>query len=439
MLILNGIIFIFTANYYALAVRFGEYRVMAGAVLAVLFLLGNGKPSLRDRKIPDRRLRICQQGSDLLVLFCISTGVSVLYLLLEIQQLFTGEVKVWLLHLLNVFLVEAVVFWNGIIRVYLTSKQLALKWRLLGLICGFMPVVNLVVLYYIIRITGYEAKLEGEKLLVNEKRKGRRVCATKYPILLVHGVFFRDFKYLNYWGRIPGELEKNGAVIYYGNHQSADSVEGSARELSERIRQITEETGCGKLNIIAHSKGGLDCRYALSELGIADRVASLTTINTPHKGCLFADYLLEKIPEEIQRRAADTYNRAVKVLGDENPDFMEAVRDLTKNACTARNQHIKDAAGVYYQSAGSKCNGAFNGRFPLNATYPLVKHFDGENDGLVSTESFPWGENFYLVTVKGKRGVTHGDMIDLNRENIPGFDVREFYVNLVADLKKKGF
>lgn len=439
MLILNGIIFIVTANYYTLAMLFGEYRMMAGVVLAVLFFFGNSKPSLRDRKIPDRRLRICQQGSDLLVLFCISTGVSVLYLLIEIQQLFTGEVKIWLLHLLNVFLVEAVVFWNGIIRVYLTSKQLALKWRLLGLICGFMPVVNLVVLYYIIRITRYEAKLEGEKLLVNEERKERRVCATKYPILLVHGVFFRDFKYLNYWGRIPGELEKNGAVIYYGNHQSADSVEGSARELSERIRQITEETGCGKLNIIAHSKGGLDCRYALSELGIADRVASLTTVNTPHKGCLFADYLLEKIPTEAQQRAADTYNRAVKVLGDETPDFLEAVRDLTKSACATRNQHIQDAAGVYYQSAGSKCNHAFNGRFPLNVTYPLVKHFGGENDGLVSTESFPWGENFYLVTVKGKRGVSHGDMIDLNRENIPGFDVREFYVNLVADLKKKGF
>ena len=30
-------------------------------------------------------------------------------------------------------------------------------------------------------------------------------------------------------------------------------------------------------------------------------------------------------------------------------------------------------------------------------------------------------------------------MIDLNRENIPGFDVREFYVKLVHDLKERGF
>ena len=43
------------------------------------------------------------------------------------------------------------------------------------------------------------------------------------------------------------------------------------------------------------------------------------------------------------------------------------------------------------------------------------------------------------MTVKGRRGLSHGDMIDLNRENIPEFDVREFYVSLAADLKQKGF
>lgn len=396
------------------------------------------RASLKGKKIPSRRLRICMQGSDLLTLFCFSTAASTLYLLFAVGQLWQGEAKIWLLHLLNVFLVEAVVFWNGIIRVYLTSKQLAVKWRILGVICGFVPIANLVVLYHIIRIAGYEARLEGEKLLIDEARKERRICATKYPVLLVHGVFFRDFKYLNYWGRIPEELEKNGAVIYYGNHQSADSVEGSAAELAARIRQITEETGCGKLNIIAHSKGGLDCRYALSQLGVSELTASLTTINTPHRGCLFADYLLEKIPQAVQEKTADTYNRALKVLGDERPDFMAAVRDLTAVACNKRNEYIRDVEGIYYQSVGSKCSRALNGRFPLNFTYPMVKYFDGENDGLVSTDSFVWGEDYRLVTVKGKRGVSHGDMIDLNRENIPGFDVREFYVELVAELKQKG-
>lgn len=50
-----------------------------------------------------------------------------------------------------------------------------------------------------------------------------------------------------------------------------------------------------------------------------------------------------------------------------------------------------------------------------------------------------WGDNFKFVSVNGKRGVTHADMIDLNRENIPDFNVRSFYVDLVIDLKNKGF
>ena len=61
------------------------------------------------------------------------------------------------------------------------------------------------------------------------------------------------------------------------------------------------------------------------------------------------------------------------------------------------------------------------------------------NDGLVAENSFPWGCDYTFLTTNTKRGISHGDMIDLNRENIKGFDVREFYVQLVAGLKKMGF
>ena len=72
-------------------------------------------------------------------------------------------------------------------------------------------------------------------------------------------------------------------------------------------------------------------------------------------------------------------------------------------------------------------------------THPIVKHFDGLNDGLVSVESARWGGHFTLLEPQGKRGISHGDMVDLNRENIRGFDVREFYVGLVAALRERGY
>ena len=78
------------------------------------------------------------------------------------------------------------------------------------------------------------------------------------------------------------------------------------------------------------------------------------------------------------------------------------------------------------------------GKVSSEFSYNLVKYFDGPNDGLVSEDSFSWGEKYTFLKTDGKRGISHGDMIDLNRENIPGFDVREFYVGLTAETKKKG-
>lgn len=302
-----------------------------------------------------------------------------------------------------------------------------------------IPIVHLFVLWKIVRLASEEIRVEREKMALNADRAVKRVCATTYPILLVHGVFFRDYRYLNYWGRIPAELERNGAVIYYGNHQSAASVADSGAEIAARIKEIVRESGCDKVNIIAHSKGGLDSRYAISKLGMAPHVASLTTVNTPHRGCVFADYLLSLIPEKQKNAIASAYNIALKKLGDDRPDFLAAVSDLTAKACETLNTQLPDPEGVYIQSIGSCLKHASGGRFPLNLTNRFVHLFDGENDGLVGRDSFWWGRNYHYLAAPEKRGISHGDMIDLNRENIEGFDVREFYVKLVNELKIKGF
>ncbi|MBQ3964389.1 MAG: triacylglycerol lipase, partial [Firmicutes bacterium] len=183
----------------------------------------------------------------------------------------------------------------------------------------------------------------------------------------------------------------------------------------------------------------LDSRAAITHCGMAPYVASLTTINTPHRGCIFAEYLLEHIPEKVRDQIAETYNKAAQVLGDKEPDFLAAVNDLTASACAAFNEKTPDAEGVLYESVMSYAKKASGSRFPLNMTHELVKHFDGRNDGLVAVEAARWGSAFTLLEPPENRGISHGDMIDLNRENIDGFDVREFYVGLVASLKERGY
>lgn len=442
--LLNTLLVLPSVNAYLLY-KMGMPAGLVVLFTAVLFLVAaipvRGRTGIRTG-----RLRQCQSGVELLWAFLLSVSITItgqLWQLLYVHPVTFGW-KEWLLDILVIILMENIIFWSGMIRVYLVSSQLAIRWRVIAAVCGWIPAVNLVVLGKVIGIVSNEVKTENDRILLNEQRATAQLCRTKYPLLLVHGVFFRDFRYLNYWGRIPADLEKNGAQIFYGNHQSAVRVEEAAEEISERIREIMAQTGCEKVNIIAHSKGGLDSRYAIAKLKMAPFVASLTTINTPHRGCEFADYLLEKIGSSQQQAIAKTYNSTLRRLGDTSPDFLGAVRDLQADACKKRNEELFEAekeisSMVYVQSVGSCLKKASGGRFPLNLTNRFVHHFDGANDGLVGRNSFEWGHNFTWLSAEGMRGISHGDVIDLNRENFKGFDVREFYVQLVSDLKNHGF
>ena len=428
----SNIVFL-TALFPFSAYRWAAY-VLAGAVLLAVNLFPPAQGG-------NARLRVLSGGVTLLRQFLAACALDL-----------AGAVAIWFLcvpgilsglhfaaHAAVAALVLAVLFWNGIIRLYATSLQLGIRLRVIGALAGWIPVVHLFVLKKLIAVAAEECRFENHTICRDRARAEQAVCRTRYPLVLVHGVFFRDSKALNYWGRIPAALERNGAVVFYGGQQSAASVADSAEELARRIKTLVQENGCEKVNVIAHSKGGLDMRYALAHCGCGQYVASLTTINTPHRGCLFAEYLLKKAPEGFVRSVSSAYNAALKRLGDQNPDFLSAVRDLTNEQCQARNAHTPDVPGVYYQSVGSWVRGAAGGKFPLNLSYPLVLHFDGANDGLVSVESAKWGERFTCIAPSGPRGVTHADMIDLNRENIQGFDVREFYIGLVQDLRENGF
>ncbi len=423
-----------TANVYLLT----AYCPFPKPLAVLFFLAANALPLVSFRRYPNLRLRICNHGVACLKIFLLSTAGSVA---VQLYALCSSLYLNWMKALISILLciaVEAFIFWNGILSVYLTSVQLGIKLRVLGAIFGMIPPVNLYFLGKIIHTVSREITCETALYERNLVRRDAQICHTNYPILLVHGVFFRDSVRFNYWGRIPKELVTNGATVFYGNHQSAAAIADSAGELAERIKQIVTETGCEKVNIIAHSKGGLDCRYAIEHCGIKDCVASLTTINTPHRGCQFADYLLEKVSASVKEKVALTYNKVLHKIGDPNPDFLAAVGDLTSDRVRALTDTLPVPEGIYCQSVGSKLNRATGGKFPLNFSYPLVKYFDGANDGLVGEDSFRFGEHYTFLSTTGKRGISHGDVIDLNRENIPGFDVREWYIQLVKDLKEKG-
>lgn len=435
-IIVNTILLFLVSNTYIINKVYGIDISIIYTILFVLTIIIF--PSLLNKKLLNKKLSVVRDGYRLLIMFLANIVLDVI-LYLNIILRYVIDIKALFINVGILILVLNLIFWSGIIRVYTFSKQLGVRYRLFGLILGLVPIAHLVMLVLIIKICRDEVIFENNKIKLNKSREKDEICKTKYPIVLVHGIFFRDFEKLNYWGRIPDELVKNGATIYYGNHSSSLAVKDSAEELAIRIKEIIKETKCKKVNVIAHSKGGLDTRYAIANLGMDKYIASLTMINTPNHGCLFADYLMTKAPKGLKNKVAGGYNFTLKKLGDKSPDFIAGVTDLTQPETEKLNKIMKSSDKVYYQAFGSILNRATSSSLPLNLTGAFVKKFDGKNDGLVGIESFPIDKEFTLIETSNSRGLSHGDVIDLNRENIKGFDVREFYVQLVKDLKDKGY
>lgn len=348
----------------------------------------------------------------------IGTGLRILYMLLAAAGI-----------LLLLF--------SGTLRIFFTSRRLGVVRRIVMLFTWWIPVVNLVVLLYACRLVYEEYDFERERAALRALRVDSDLCATRYPLLLVHGIGFRDLRYFNYWGRIPRELKRNGAVIYYGNQEALGTVAYNAEDIRKRILQIREETGAEKVNIIAHSKGGLDARCAITTLGMSPYVASLTTMNTPHRGCRFVDYAC-RLPEGFYRFVAGCFDRTFARFGDKAPDFYTATHQFATEASVRFNENTPDMPGVYYQSYTSKMRNPFS-HLLLSIPYCLIRPLEGENDGLVSVESAKWGEFRGVFSNQRIRGISHGDIIDLTRQDYRSFDVLETYVRIVAELKEKGF
>lgn len=327
---------------------------------------------------------------------------------------------------------------NGFWRTAFCSAQLGLGRRITMFFLWWLFPINVFLFYRWCRIVHRELITARNRYLLNATRVENAICRTRYPVIMVHGIFFRDWQFLNYWGRIPQALKQNGALVFYGRQQSSLAVADSAAELKSEILRVLQETGADKVNIVAHSKGGLDSRYAISKLGMAEYVASLTTINTPHRGCQFADALLGSLPKWLIHYVERRYNALFYTLGDDRPDFLAGVTDLTAAACARFNEEVLDAPNVYYQSVMSKMHNHRSAFFPLNISYLLAKKYEGDNDGLVSVASAVWSNYLGLLSA-GKKGISHGDMIDLTHKDVKGFDVSEFYVKLFANLKERGF
>ncbi len=227
------------------------------------------------------------------------------------------------------------------------------------------------------------------------------------PIVLAHGIARFDVlsvrlrKKLNlpdsnasdkgeYFRGIKTHLENHGFTVFHPDQSFAGPVELRASQLRDHVDKVLQNTNSSKVHIIAHSMGGLDARHMIVDLGMADKVETLTTIGTPHHGSPVADRLVNSSESFL----LDILGHLFDVRG---------VKSLTTDSCEAFNRRAEDSEArnpVRYQTY-SAFEGLKDVFAPLVPAWLIVQDQEGKNDGLVSVRSQQWTRE--LVASDGSR------------------------------------
>jgi triacylglycerol esterase/lipase EstA (alpha/beta hydrolase family) len=216
----------------------------------------------------------------------------------------------------------------------------------------------------------------------------------------------------------------------------------------------------GKFHLIAHSMGGLDSRYLIAQLESAgrergdppgsasNRIASLTTVGSPHRGSPIADMVLDVIdlPFSFSPNAtpailanAPTVNKISQRLANLFGIDVSGITNLSTQSMVGFNKRVQNAPYVYYQSYGGDKNfkpwniwywpSKWIREYEILQQEEELKHLSsstskltekqieiqhqlqsnicGANDGLVSVNSSRWG------IYKGTTNLDHLEQIGL--------------------------
>ncbi|AKU98574.1 Lipase precursor [Labilithrix luteola] len=289
---------------------------------------------------------------------------------------------------------------------------------------------------------------------------------SSHAIVLAHGF---DASTTNRWSfyKVADKLRADGNVVHAAQVSPYRAVPDRAVQLAAHVDAALAECraqprcDASKVHIVAHSMGGLDARYLISTLGYGDRVASLTTISTPHHGSRIADVLVKIIPDDFDGALNAIGKAWAKTFTSdelaEGTDLEGALRSISEQYTTETfNKEVLDDPRVTYLSwAGvsnfaaipntadrEACEGklttSFGVRDAMNVTLVPAAGFVAHgvslrpNDGMVTVESAKWGKFMGCIPAD------HLDEVGQPKHDSPdswtGFDHLTFYRRLVSKL-----
>jgi triacylglycerol esterase/lipase EstA (alpha/beta hydrolase family) len=272
---------------------------------------------------------------------------------------------------------------------------------------------------------------------------------TRYPLFFMHGAMGTDsfLGILDYWYQVREPLEDAGYTVYMPAATAVAGVAERGEEWADAIDAVVASGVARKVNLIGHSQGGLDARYVVAGLGYSDKVASVTTIATPHRGTVAADLAAGVIGLGPFDGALldEVVGGLIGIIGLQGDELTQQLDDLTRDGAEGFNQAYPDDPDVVYRSwAGRTCRALDffcqwdnNGEvvdLTLALAYELTVWNEGPNDGLVSVASSEWGE------YQGALPADHLDQVGQIADPFVGpFDHVQFFLDEAATLRERGF
>lgn len=255
---------------------------------------------------------------------------------------------------------------------------------------------------------------------------------TRYPVILVHGIILKDNLFFKSFGKIEKNLKKNGYSVSTAPTDGFGAIENNAAQLKEYVEKVLQEESAEKVNLVAHSKGGLDCIAMIQSAGMEDKVASLTTLCTPHLGSPIASYILS-YPKWILKFIAFWIDLWYRIFGDKHPDCLKVCKQLQQRD---EAELIGFSEKVYCQSYSTTLQ---RGRddFVMGIPYFFSKRLEKKDtDGLVSTDSSKF-ENYQGNCVEGS--VSHSEIAGFMMKRKKKERIIGFYLKLLNELAEMGF
>lgn len=233
----------------------------------------------------------------------------------------------------------------------------------------------------------------------------------EYPFILIPGIarfdYFRsrlidrinefidpdiDSDQSHYFRGIRTFLLDKGYAVEYGDIAFADGLEKRAAALARSIDEALAKHHQPKAHLFGHSMGGIDARYLVAHnMDAAQKVATVTTLGSPHLGSSLAEVILDRGGNDLIKFAQEwsidltgfqTLTRPAMIQFNEEARQAEATNDVIYSIYTSWQERKYIFA-------------------PLRVTWDIINEEEGANDGFVPVVSQAWQAE--IVADNGQR------------------------------------